>query len=351
MAKTGAPEEPADCATLSPRTDSSLLDGESAAGPVDDGQSRQDSDEPRPTSLLSMTSMSPSSPGTLLSSRPTSYGSLEGDPASASRVSQGISSSPLTASQQRRPSSRKVDMSPPNHYLMRSRRHSAPMQGQLLLNHPDTVAASKLPRSVIPFPGRTKRASAVPSISELEAYVDTGADAPDVPSDGLDSGIVERRRLRIKSSASSRVERALPHDRAPSSRSSSIQGMGRDHHEASSRLRPVSMALPAISPLFASSVCVSVTTDETAQESAYASTKDRGLLPQPIIRAQGNAAGRAVRFSMPPGSVTRTLISKEAYNTAKRTARSAKRDRIAREILDSERVYVGVLNEIHEVSV
>lgn len=53
-----------------------------------------------------------------------------------------------------------------------------------------------------------------------------------------------------------------------------------------------------------------------------------------------------MRFTTPV--LTGSMISREAYNTAKRTARAAKKDRIANEILESERVYVKVLEDVHQ---
>ena len=103
---------------------------------------------------------------------------------------------------------------------------------------------------------------------------------------------------------------------------------------SSSAGRPVSIALPATSPLVASNA--NGHTQAVESKTLARNVKIRTSIVKP-----------SVRFSTPP---SKSVITAQAYNTAKRTARIAKKDRIANEILESERVYVGILSDVQEVS-
>ena len=109
--------------------------------------------------------------------------------------------------------------------------------------------------------------------------------------------------------------------------------------------RRVSMALLATTPMLATT--------------SSSSSSDLPLpLPLPNSRllacsapvsGLGKSPLSALRLDSPTS--TRSIISPAAYHTAKRTVRSAKKDRIANELLETERVYVGILEQVQEVRV
>lgn len=105
--------------------------------------------------------------------------------------------------------------------------------------------------------------------------------------------------------------------------------------------RPASMALPATSPLIASS-------SNNGRFSGIIHDDD-DKPPTARIKPSVQAVRPSVKFNIMQPSGTRSILTAAAFNTAKRTARLAKKDRIANEILESEKVYVGVLTDVHEV--
>ena len=116
--------------------------------------------------------------------------------------------------------------------------------------------------------------------------------------------------------------------------------------DSSAPSRPVSLALPAShSPLVASNL---QGTTQAVESKTLARNVRRVLQQKAPSTSPGKAGGGAgVRFSTPPR--TQSIITSQAYNTAKRVARGSKRDRVANEILETEKVYVAVLDDVHEV--
>ena len=102
--------------------------------------------------------------------------------------------------------------------------------------------------------------------------------------------------------------------------------------------RPPSIALPATSLLVASASPVQLYTQNTGTVSST----------QPmVVRIQTSAI--PFKGKGKAGSSMATM-SAAAWGTVKRNARAVKVRRIAQEILESERAYVRVLDEIHDVS-
>lgn len=272
---------------------------------------------PRPLSTLSIAeSLSSSwSTGGGASSRPTSYGSDASNNLSAPAKASASIAEQATISEAARP----------RHALMRLRRISMPV----VPTNYDQPISRQLLHSSIPMPGKRMSTASARSCDSLQE--EAGEEEALPPLSSRATSILPRsdKRIRKKSMAS---------------RKSSMSPSGPSLNPSPSSSRPVSLALPATSPLIASNVTFS----ESPQDDApyfVGSTRERKQPPVPIIRQPPKPS---VRFSTPPpGSV----ISSQAYNTAKRTARFAKKDRISNELLETERVYVGVLDDIHEVRI
>lgn len=169
-----------------------------------------------------------------------------------------------------------------------------------------------------------------------EAYENSTTSEPNSAPHGRPSKILQSaiplptRRIRLKST------RRQSHSPSGIRNESALR-------EASTGSRPVSLALPTTSALVASSSNGQAFVRES-QTLKRSLTSNNGSSTSP--KSSPGQGKPSVTFSL--AEPTRSIISARDFTTAKKNARMAKKDRIANEILQSERVYVAVLTEIQE---
>lgn len=296
----------------------------------------------RPDSMVS--NVTSASWSTESSSRPTSYGSDTIQPGSSSKIHNDDDNS-------QRPSFARLPsdtldpsggLRRPGHALMRLRRISMPNPAlprteiqppnnkhnaspSLLAPHHRFSVASA--RSCDSLPEEAEEGGAGTASCEMPSSAPEGR-----PSKILQSAIpLPTRRMRLKSK------------RRQSNPPSGLQNESASR-EASTGSRPLSLALPTTSALVASSSNgqAFVRESQTLKRSLTSNNGSSSSSP----KSSPGKGKPSVTFSL--ADPTRSIISARDFTTAKKNARMAKKDRIANEILQSERVYVAVLNEIQE---
>lgn len=291
----------------------------------------------RPDSMVSC--MTSASWSTESSSRPTSYGSDTPPTATQPQrksddVREYCSASHSSSDMQEAPSDRARR---PGHALMRLRRISMPTSA---LPRTEMHAAKSRQEP-------TSQALIVPHNRFSVASARSCDSLPEEAVEALDdatSPSLEQQRSKILHSAIPLPTRRI---RLKSTRrqSTSPSGLpqGSASREGSAGSRPVSLALPTTSALVASSSNGQAFVRES-QTLKRSLTSNNGSSASP--KSSPGKGKPSVTFSL--AEPTRSIISARDFNTAKRNARMAKKDRIANEILQTERVYVSVLNEIQE---
>lgn len=266
-------------------------------------------------------------------------------------------------------------VSRPRHVLMRLRRISTPaaLSSRHPSEEPDIHQAMASDRRhlqesgipIVPFrfaptPSNTKRLSTT-SIRSCTSLPEENEDSPEsARTNDRSTADVVHQRATLQAPASAahaqlrirRVSKRTSLSKRPFSTAGPTSEALRLGHERVQR--PVSMALPTTSVLLA--------TKNVQQRTAYSTDTVsivRSVPSAPNLGRKASQTRPSVHFStstptLPSqtmtveearSSLSRSIIPPEAFATAKRNARAAKRDRIANEFLLTERVYVQGLED------